>query len=162
MGKIEQNIGNAIPFTITNVKNKELVIQMLNYEEQLTKSNYGQSLYKNTLNKPLISLTIEYAINRLVLAKFGFDTTDRSVSMYRTIFKTYYNSPHDYDPDVLNAVHYMRENKCVYYKMPPLQINDKIPNCELYNLDGITKTTLHDTINNLNSKYTLIGAFSLS
>lgn len=163
MGKKIINSPNGlIPFTIDHVKNKVLVIQMLNYEEQLTKSDYGQSLYKNTLNNPLISLTIEYGINRLVLSNFGFDTTDSSVNMYRTIFKTYYNSPDDYDSDVLNAVHYMRENKCVYYKNYPLQINDKIPNCDLYELDGISKTTLYNVINKTKSKYTLIGAFSLS
>lgn len=156
MGK--QKINNLNPFTINDVKNKQLVIQMLNYEEQLTKSDYGQSLYKNTLNKPLISLTIEYAINRLVLAYFEFDTTDASVAMYRTIFKTYYKSPNDYDADVLNAVHYMRENKCVYYKMPVLQIGDKIPDCVLYNLNG-TETTLYDIPK---ASHTLIGAFSLS
>jgi hypothetical protein len=152
---------NPIPFTSTHVKNKQLVIQMLNYEENLTKSDFGQNLYKNILNSPLISLTIEHAINRLVLAKFGFDTSDLSVSTYRTIFQTYYNSSSDYDPDVLNAVHYMRENKCVYYKQRPLEIGDVIPDCELYEIDGITKTTLYNIINK-ESKYTMIGAFSLS
>ena len=81
MGKqIVSSTNGSIPFTIENVKNKELVIRMLNYEEKLTKSDYGQSLYKNTLNNPLISLTIEYGINRLVLSNFGFDTTDESVN----------------------------------------------------------------------------------
>ena len=160
MGKYTNVSG--IPFTMNNVNDKELVIQMLNYEETLTKSDYGQSLYKNTLNNPLISLTIEHAINRLVLTHFGFDTTDSNVDMYRTIFKTYYNSPDDYDKDVLNSVHYMRENKCVYYKMPLLQLGDKLPNCDLYELNGATLTNLHDVINKCNSTYTLIGAFSLS
>lgn len=160
MGKYTNVSG--ISFTMNNVNDKELVIQMLNYEETLTKSDYGQSLYKNTLNNPLISLTIEHAINRLVLTHFGFDTTDSNVDMYRTIFKTYYNSPDDYDKDVLNSVHYMRENKCVYYKMPLLQLGDKLPNCDLYKLNGETLTNLHDVINKFNSTYTLIGAFSLS
>ena len=156
-------IGDTVikPFTHSDVKNKELVIKMLNYEEQLTKSDYGQSLYRNTLNKPLISLNIEKAINRLVLAHFNFDTDDQSVAAYRTIFKNYYQGPTDYDPDVLNAVHYMRENKCVYYKERVLQVGDKLPNCGLYNLDGKIQVELHDLIDK-NSKYTMIGAFSLS
>jgi len=160
MGKKDTN--NTKPFTMDDVKNKQLVIQMLKYEEQLTKSEYGQSLYKNTLNKPLISLNIEKALNRLVLSYFGFNTSDLNVETYRTIFRTYYNSPNDYDKDVLDSVHYMRENKCVYYKLPPLQLGDKIPNCDLYEIDGKTKTTLYDVINKTKSDYTLIEAFSLS
>ena len=134
---------------------------MLNYEEDLTKSDFGQSLYKNTLNRPLVSLTIEKTINRLVLSHFGFDTNDQNVEKYRTIFKTYYKGPTDYDVDVLNAVHYMRENKCVYYKDRVLQIGDKLPNCQLYNLDGQSKVNLYDTIDP-NNNYTMIAAFSLS
>jgi len=160
MGK--KDTDNTKPFTMNDVKNKQLVIQMLKYEEQLTKSEYGQSLYKNTLNKPLISLNIEKALNRLVLSYFGFNTSDLNVETYRTIFRTYYNSPNDYDKDVLDSVHYMRENKCVYYKSPPLQLGDKIPNCDLYEIDGKTKTTLYDVINKTKSDYTLIEAFSLS
>lgn len=160
MGK--KDISQSKPFTSDDVKNKQLVIQMLNYEEQLTKSDIGQSMYKNTLNRPLVSLNIEKSLNRLTLTHFNFDTTDKSVETYRTIFRTYYKSADDYDQDVLNAVHYMRENKCVYYKTPPLQIGDKIPNCTLYNLDGKVTTTLYDVINKRNADYTVIAAFSLS
>jgi len=144
------------PFTKQDILNKELVIKMLNYEEDLTKSDYGQSLYKNTLNRPLVSLTIEKALNRLTLAHFNFTTDDDSVENYRTIFKTYYKSPTNYDKEVLYSVHYMRENKCVYYKEKPLQIGDIIPNCDLYN-----SINLYDTIDK-ESQYTLIAAFSLS
>ena len=135
---------------------------MLNYEEELTKSKFGQSLYQNTLNKPLVTLNIEKSLNRLTLSHFNFNTTEDDVEMYRTIFKTYYNSPTDYDKDVLDAVHYMRENKCVYYKSHPLQLGDKIPNCNLYEIDGETATTLYDIIDKTNADYTMIGAFSLS
>ncbi len=159
MGKTE--IGEAAPFTLDHVKDKQLIIQMLNYEEQLTKSEEGQAMYQNVLNRPLISLTIEKALNRMTLAKFGFDTSDDSVENYRTTFRTYYRSVDDYDPEVMNAVHYMRENKCVYYKNPPLKIGDVIPDCPLYQLDGQTTTTLYDTIDK-NNNYTLIAPFSLS
>ena len=147
-------------FTINDVKNKELVIKMLNYEEQISKGDTGQSLYKNTLNLPLVSLNVEKTLNRLTLMHFGFDTTDESVEMYRSIFKNYYNSANDYDKDVLSAVHYMRENKCVYYTKPIINVGDVIPNTELYELNGMTKTSLYDVINK--SNYTLIQSFSLS
>jgi hypothetical protein len=135
---------------------------MLKYEEQFTKSNDGQALYKNPLNRPLISLDVEKAINRIVLMKFRFNTTDSSVSNYRKIFKTYYNSPKDYDEDVINSVHYMRENKCVFYENPLLGVDQKIPNCELTELDGINKTTLYDVIIKENGDSTVIAAYSLS
>lgn len=160
MGKKE--ITNTKSFTKNDIVNKDLVIKMLQYEEMLTKSEYGQNLYKNILNSPLISLNVEKTINRLTLDKFGFNTTDDDVNMYRTIFRTYYSSPFDYDKDVLDSVHYMRENKCVYYKVNPLNVGDSLPNCTIYNLDGRTQIPLHDIIKKKDFNYTLIGAFSLS
>jgi hypothetical protein len=41
-------------FTKEDVLNRELVIKMLKFEEELTKSDYGQNLYKNPLNEPFI------------------------------------------------------------------------------------------------------------
>lgn len=153
---------NYQPFTINHIKNKELVIKMLNYEEEFTKSDNGQLMYHNPLNRPLVSLTIEKSIQRIVLTKFGFDTSDESLVNYRNIFKNYYESPEKYDPDVLNATHYMRENKCVYYKQQPIELGDKIPNCRLYKLDGMTETTLYNEINKKIYDYTLVAGFSLS
>lgn len=150
------------PFTLNDVKNKELVIKMLNYEEQLSKSSFGQSHYKNKLNRPLTSLTIERALQRFVLAEFGFTTKDEDVVIYRTIFKNYYKSPDDYDKDVLNATHYMRENKCVYYKSPILEIGQIIPDCNIYKLNGTDITSIYDIVNNKKASYTILAAFSLS
>ncbi len=153
---------DLIPFTKKHVLDKNLVINMLKYEESFTKSDKGQNMYRNTLNNPLVSLTVEKTINRIVLQKFGFDTSDNSVSNYRTIFKTYFKSPNNYDKDVIESVHYMRENKCVFYTAPVLKIGDIIPNCGLFELDGETKTTLFDTIRKENANHTVIAAFSLS
>lgn len=154
------------PFTTVNVLDRELVIRMLKYEEQLTKGEVGQMMYRNPLNKPFISLTIEKALNRMVLSEFGFTTTDADVEVYRTIFKTYFRSAENYDEEVINSVHYMRENKCVFYKNPPIVCGQKIPNCELYNLDGKTKTTLHQVLQfdgvNTPYNYNIFAAFSLS
>ncbi|ARF11262.1 hypothetical protein Klosneuvirus_1_119 [Klosneuvirus KNV1] len=154
--------GPYVPFTIEHIKNKHLVIKMLNYEEEFTKSKDGQLLYHNPLNRPIVSLTIEKIIHRIVLTKFGFDTSDESVANYRLIYKTYYKSPNEYDKDVINAVHYMRENKCAYYKSPVFEIGQKIPDCILFHLDGKSVTTLHDIINKKNADHILIAAFSLS
>ena len=109
----------------------------------------------------MISLTVEKMINRITLEEFSFNTDDESVENYRTIFKNYYKSPKFYDKDVLNSVHYMRENKCVYYICKPLELGDKIPDCKLLKINGKDITYLHNEIDK-NSNYTLICAFSLS
>lgn len=148
-------------FTSNDVANKELVLQMLQFEEAFTKSEKGQDMYQNEFNNPLTSLTIEKAINRITLTEFGFSSSDASVDNYRTIFKTYFRTPDDYDKDVINSSHYMRNNKCVFYKNKPLKIGDVIPNCNLTTLDN-TSTTLYDAIAKENAKITMVGAFSLS
>lgn len=150
------------PFTKENVADKELVIKMLNYEDLIAKSDIGKNLYADPTNGALVTLNVEKILNRLTLTEFGFSTRDSDVETYRTIFATYYRSPTDFDADVLNAVYYMRENKCVYYQQPALKISDLIPDCPLYELNGATATTLFEVINKKPSKFTLIGAFSLS
>jgi len=157
MGKIKSCKFQS--FGLDQVQNKELIIQMLKYEEEFTKSEDGQKMYKNPYNEPYVSLNVEKAINRIVLSKFGYDTSDTSVENYRTIFRTYYNSPTNYDADVLNSVHYMRENKIVYYKNEPLKLGSVVPNCRFYSPYDVTEIRLYEC---LTTRYTLIGAFSLS
>lgn len=159
MGKGKQGTRH---FTSDDLMNRSLVINMLKYEEKLTKSEYGQSLYKNPSNNPIVSLTVEKILNRLTLLEFGFNSTDEDVEMYRKIFRTYYKSPVEYDEEVLNSVHYMRENKCVYYTSEIIKIGDIIPNCELFQLDGINKDDLYNVINQKNYDYIVIAGFSLS
>lgn len=154
--------GDTTPFTRDSVLNRDLVIQMLCREEEITKSQKGQDMYRNSYNNPFISLEVEKALNRMVLSEFGFTTTDEDVSQYRTIFKTYFKSPEDYDREVIGSVHYMRENKCVFYKHPRMKTGQRIPNVDLYRLDGINKTSLYDAIGHPRPQYTLFAAFSLS
>lgn len=160
MGK--KSIGNSKPFTTENVKDKELVIKMLQYEEQYAKSENGQALYRNSLNNPLISLTVEKTLNRITLSEFNFNTDDDSVETFRTIFKTYFRSSDDYDKDVIGASYYMRGNKCMFYKNKDIEIGEIIPNCKLSHINGTTQSDLYDIIKKENANYTLIGAFSLS
>lgn len=99
-------------FTKNNVEDKELVIKMLKYEDQISRDEtIGQEIYRSVKKNSLEAI---YTIHRLVLLHFGFNSKDSSVLTYRTIFAHYYTSPEKYDKDVLSAVHYMRENKCVY------------------------------------------------
>ncbi len=160
MGKIELVPSKNI--TTDDILNKDLVISMLKYEESLTKSDVGKSLYSNPLNLPLVTSNIEKTLNRLTLSQFGFSTSDESVEIYRTIFKTYFAGPTDYDKDVINSSHYMRENKCVFYEQPILKIGDIIPNVELYKIDGKDKVMLYDILHTNRAKRTVIAGFSLS
>lgn len=162
MGYITGSSATTKPFTHDNVSNRKLVIKMLKHEEQITKGEYGQSMYRNVYNKPFISLHVEKALNRKVLADFGFDTSETSVEMYRTIFKTYFKTPKQYDREVIESVHYMRENKCVFYENPPMKIGEIVPNVVLFRMDGKTETTLHDVIGYPRPHYTIYAAFSLS
>jgi len=148
-------------FTKGDVINRNLVIDMLKYEDNLAKSETGQQFYKNFLNKPHNSLIVEKLLNRMVLDHFGFDTSDESLENYRSIFLTYYQSPNNYDKEVIDSVYYMRDNKCIYCEAPILSVGDKIPNCKLYKINGVDTITLYDTINS-EAPYTLIAAFSLS
>jgi len=149
------------PFTLQDVKNRDLIIQMLKYEDTIIHGTVAKDIYENELYKPRKSLTPEFTIHRLVLDKFGFDTTDDSVLNYRKIFANYYTSPDDYDKDVISSVTYMRENKLLYYKQPIINVGDKIPDVNLYQLDGKTITTLYEQIGN-NFDHLLVGAFSNS
>lgn len=156
------NTNSSKKFCTKDVKNKQLVIKMLKYEEQLTKSQFGQSLYANPLNTSLTSLHVEETLNRLTLTHFGFNTSDESVEMYRTIFKTYYRSPNDYDKDVIDSVHYMRENKCVFYTSKVINIGDVAPDCELYDYKTLSKLSLYNILSQGTTIYSIVAAFSLS
>jgi len=151
-----------IPFTKDDILNRDLIIKMLKYEDEIGKSEIGQSMYRNELNDSFTSLTVEKALNRMTLSHFGFDTTDDSLYNYRSIFLMYYRSPHEYDKEVIDSVYYMRENKCVFYKSDKLNIGDKIPDCPLFEMDGKTKTTLYDVILNSPTEKTMFASFSLS
>lgn len=149
-------------FTKKNVLDKFLVIRMLRFEEIFTKSSEGQVLYKNPFSRARISLDVEHSINRITLDHFNFDTSDVSVAAYRTIFRTYFNAPDDYDKEVINSVHYMRENKCMFYTKPILEIGQTIPDCELVEQNGEKTTSLHAAIKKEDGVHTVFAAFSTS
>ena len=156
---IENRILNV--FTKKDVKNKELIMRMLKYEDSIYLGEKGKEIYDNKYYRPRISLDPEYTINRMALINFGYDGSDESVNNYRSIFQNYYNSANDYDEEVLSCVTYMRNNKCVYYKSPCINVNDIIPNCTLYYLDGKKTTNLYDILKK-DYKYGIIAAYSNS
>ena len=145
-------------FTNSDLKNKRLIVDMLQYEDTLIHGEVGQSMYKTPSYYPRKSLTIEHALHRLVLQKFGFSNTDTDVATYRSIYRNYYD-----DIDVLRSVTYMRENKCLYYKRPIVEIgdivSDQLKRCNVYDLNN-TPRNLFDVVNSLTAKHIFVGAFS--
>ena len=146
-------------FTRDHLTDRSLILTMLKWEDQLILSDLGQSIYRNKFNK---LLQPQFVIQRMVLTHFGFDTSDNSLSNYREIFRTYYKSPVEYDHEVLDSVVYMRENRCVYYTEPMINVSDKLPHCSLFGLDGHTKYSLHEIIDRSGYQHCLIAAFSTS
>lgn len=141
-------------FTDLELTNRELVIKMLRWESEFMCSPEGQARYKAQGSGQFTSLDNEYAFNRRVLREFGFTTNDSSVANYRRIFQTYFQSPTDYDHDVIQASHYMRNNRCVFYTTPEIHVGDQIPDVPLLatnpanpNKNNIP-TTLYDAIRN--------------
>ena len=150
------------PFTKDCVLNRELVIRMLKYEDDFVNLPEQQQRYRENP----YGLEAIYDTHRFVLRHFGFDTTDKSVENYRTIFITYFESPENYDKEVIESVHYMRANKCVFYTSPIISKGDNIKNI-LTNLYVLVARCLgkKDTISSYvdSSKYlTMIAAFSMS
>lgn len=152
--------GAQEPFTQAQVQNRDLVIKMLQYEEELATGDEGQQRYKDPFSGT--SLDTEYSFHRQTLHHFGFEPSDESVANYRTIFKTYFKDPDNYDHEVINSSYYMRNNRCVFYRSKPLTAGDTLPNCRLYMLDGYTETDLHSAMRGKNARAAVICAYSNS
>ena len=132
-------------FTEIELSTRDLVIRMLKWESEYMCSEEGQQRYKTIGSGQFTSLDNEYAFNRRVLREFGFTTNDFSVANYRKIFRTYFRSPSDYDADVINSSHYMRNNRCVFYTTPEIKVGDQIPDVPLLT-NGNQPITLYDAI----------------
>lgn len=152
---------NLISFEEIHIADKKLILEMLKFENDLFLSKSGQQ-FLNEYGNNITSLEGSKSIQRRTLKNFGFKSTDDDLKKYRTIFHHYYKSPYDYDTQILNSVYYMRENRCLYYKTKPLEINQIIPNLVVYGLDGLTQYDLHQLIKSKNYSKTILAAFSLS
>lgn len=143
---IDRDISPAIQFTDTQLHDRDLVIRMLTWESELMCSPEGQARYKLAGSGQFTSLDNEYAFNRMVLRNFGFATDDSSVANYRRIFRTYFRGPDEYDKEVIGSSHYMRNNRCVFYKAPKIRCGYTIPDVPLLTPDS-QNTTLYEAIN---------------
>lgn len=158
MGKgIEKNV---VPFTREHLKNRDLVMRMLKYEDSIIHGKEGEMIYREMFSGATTSFDPEFTINRMTLSHFNFDTEDTSVKNYRGICGQYYHGPTNYDKEVLDCITYLRENKCLYFTAPDVGVGDKLPNVTLYEADGVTETTLYNVIERDQRSTTIVGAFS--
>jgi len=148
-------------FTNEIIFNRDLIIEMLKYEDLVIHGDLGKKIYNDNSYEHYTTHEAMYAIHRIVLSEYGFNTTDEDVKNYRKIFQSYYTSPQVYDKEVMDAVSYMRENKCLYYTGKDYVIGETFENVNLYDLSGKENISLFDKIKN-DDKYTFIGAFSTS
>jgi hypothetical protein len=157
MGKID----NLVDFTKEHIKNRDLIISMLKYEDSIILGKVADKIFKSGVFELFNNLETTFIFHRLTLNKFNFNSDDNSISNYRQIFKYYFKSPTDYDKEVINSVSYMRENRCIFFTEDKLNKDDIIPDVELFHLNGHTKVKLHEMINK-EDNLTFIGAFSNS
>lgn len=164
MGIIKNAI-DVIPFTLNHVRDKTLLIKILNAEETLWKSDFGQNAHRNKFNW---GLEDQKSIQRENLFNHGFTNDDESLAVYRRIIDTYYNSPWDYDKDIMNSVHYFRENRLLYYKTKEIIKGDNIRmDCEtpmLFSRCGNYISTISEELCKVdkNWKHGIIHSFSRS
>ena len=140
--KIEKKL---VPFTREHLHDKELVIRMLKWEDAYIRRPENQSLFKDATYRPYISLDLLKRFNRAALMEFGFSSTPADVALYRKIFKTYHKTATEYDKDVMEATHYFRGNRCVFYTEPHMKPGSMIPDVPLYELDG-SETSLFEAM----------------
>lgn len=149
------------PFRVEHVGDRGLVLRMLRFEDEVIHSERGASIYQRHPDSAT-SLIPEKTIHRVVLKHFGFDTSDQSVEIYRTIFRQYYRSPIDFDQEIMQAVTYMRENRTVFYTTPSIEIGSTLPDAPLLLLDSGKPTSVSEQLNKHDFRYAFVGGFSTS
>jgi hypothetical protein len=144
-------------FTISHVKNRELVKQMLEYENYI----FFTPLVQNMFTDPKYSGVIPYKkLHQMVLEHFDFYPSLMNVQNYEKIFRHYYKSPINHDKEIINSVVYMRENLRIHYINPIIEVNNIAPNVPIYDLCGVL-INLYQIINP-KAQYCFVAAFSLS
>lgn len=148
------------PFTRDDLHNRALILEMLQAEDNLFMSELGQEHL--THHGGLYSLEVNRVLQREILAQYGFQSDDESLSNYRSIIHVYYRSPTDYDHEVMNSVVYLRENRLLYYKTTKPQQGEPFVDVEILSLDGKDKVKLSQLIMDSTKPRMLVAAFSTS
>lgn len=143
-------------FNASHIEDRDLVLRLLRYEDALFLSPAGQAVFANPAMSNIFSLEAGKTIQRATLCAHGFSATDASVAAYRTIFRRWSE-----DPEILRAVFYLRENRCLYYTSPEIRMGDVVPDSPLLELSSDT-TSVHSVLAEQLSARTILAAFSVS
>jgi hypothetical protein len=150
------------PFTEQHILDRNLMLEMLKYEDKLYLGEIGQDIMRDIGRNNIFSLDGGKTIQRMTLNHFGFSSTPHDLANYRTIFHHYYKSPQDFDKEILQSVFYMRENRLLYYTTPILTIGMTAPDCNLLEVDSQSACTLYNVLNEEKDRTHVVCAFSLS
>ncbi len=117
----------ADEFSVTTVS-RDTVLKMLRDEESAKYSPEIQQAYSDqyqlSLTNPLIDrINIDVEIQKYILRQHGFSDSQESLSQYWKVPSTYWK-----DPEVKNAVFYMRYN---IFDYPDVHVGDPIVDCDL-------------------------------
>lgn len=107
---------------------KSTIISMLKEEEKIRYSKpiqevYTEQFYLMESDPDVKRVNIESEIQKFILNKFGYSTTQNSIDNYHKIPSTYFH-----DEEVRNASFYIRLN---IFQYSPVKIGDDIINTKL-------------------------------
>lgn len=113
-----------------NIADKLTIINMLKEEEKIRYSKQIQEVYTEQFylmeSDPNIQrINIELEIQKYILNKFGYSTSQNSIDNYHKIPSTYF-----YDDDVKNSSFYIKLN---IFQHPNVKVGDNIINSRLIN-----------------------------
>lgn len=148
------------PFTIDDLYNRKLMLEMLRKEDELFMSKLGQEHL--TQHGGLTSLEGNKVLQRDILNRFGYLADDDSLRLYRSVIHVYYKSPQEYDREIMNSVVYLRENRLLYYDTMKPRIGQKYVDVDLLTLDGTETVKLSSLMPPKPKTKLLVASFSTS
>jgi hypothetical protein len=117
-------------FILNNVS-RDLVIEMLTFEQKIRYSKEIQDIYTMQYNaskdKNYEPINIERAIQQYVLKRFGFESDMSSLEEYWKIPSTYWD-----DEEVKNSIFYMKLN---IFQFPSIKKGDNMIDANLVNYE---------------------------
>lgn len=127
-------------FLINDVS-RDTILTMLKEEQKVRYSKEIQELYTrqyyNKQNNPNYKeVNIEREIQKYILEKFGYNSTNKSLTEYWKIPSTYWN-----DEEVKNSIFYMKLN---IFNYPDIKVGDELIDSQLINYQSNELTNLKD------------------
>ena len=121
-------------FRINEVE-RSRILEMLKTEQQIRYSKQIQDIYTELyIHSIHPDVSVESAVQRIVLRKYGYDNSPESLKEYWKIPSTYWK-----DEEVKNSIFYMKLN---IFQNSPLKLGDDIIDADLINYKTGNKVNL--------------------